>query len=336
MKNNKANYLIVGTFVLMVIIGLVASVALLTGRTGATDDYYAVYDNVTGIEFGTRVLYEGYPIGQVEQIIPVQEDNRLRFRVDLSLTENWKIPSDSTAEIASSGLLAAVTINLKAGKAQTALEPGSQIISAPSANVMAAVSDLAREISALAETDIKPLLASMNRTVGGFGDLLDAKGAALIEDVRLILGDISEQTPEIMDNIGAFSKKLNVTADRFSEVLNPDNVEALDSIIENMKLTSNNLTKLTVEFSQTQKSLEGLVNNVGTVISDNRLDVDRSVVDLRHTVESVARHINAINQNLEGASRNMFEFSRQIRKNPGLLLGGTAPAEKAQQNSTQK
>ena len=336
MKNNKANYVIVGAFVILVIAGIVASVALLSGRTGATDDYYAVYDNVSGIEFGTRVLYEGYPIGQVEAVIPIQEDKRLRFRVDLSITENWKVPTDTTAEVASSGLLAAVTINLKAGQAEEILKPGAKITSAPSANVMAAVSNLARDISALAETDIKPLLANMNRTVGGFGDLLDAKGAALIEDVRLLIGDLTEQTPEIVDNIARFSKKLNVSADRFAEVLNPDNVEALDTIIDNMKLTSGNLAKLTVEFSKTRESLEALMGNVGSVISDNRLDVDRSIVDLRHTVETVSRHINAINQNLEGASRNMFEFSRQIRKNPGLLLGGTAPAEKAQKNTPQK
>jgi phospholipid/cholesterol/gamma-HCH transport system substrate-binding protein len=335
-KNNKANYLIVGTFVILVIAGVVASVALLSGRTGATDDYYAVYDNVTGIEFGTRVLYEGFPVGQVEDVKPIQENGRVMFRVDLSVTENWKIPSDTVAEIASSGLLAAVTISLEAGEAKKTLEPGSQIISAPSANVMATVADLARDISALAESDIKPLLSTMNRTVGGFGDLLDAKGAALIEDVRLILGDISEQTPEIIDNIGKFSKKLNVSADRFAEILNPENVEAMDSIIENMKVTSGNLSKLTVEFSKTRESLDDLMGNVGTVISDNRLDVDRSIVDLRYTVETVSRHINAINQNLEGASRNMFEFTRQIRKNPGLLLGGTAPAEKAEKNPEQK
>ncbi len=329
MKNNKANYLIVGTFVLAVIIGIVASVALLTGRTGATDDYYAIYDNVTGVEFGTRVLYEGFPIGQVEQVKPVQENNRLRFRIDLSVTENWQIPSDTVAEIASSGLLAAVTINLRAGKATTNLEPGNQINSAESANVMAAVSDLAKDISALAETDIKPLLANLNKTVGGFGELLDAKGAALVDDVRLLIGDLTEQTPEIIDNISKFSKKLNVTADQFSKVLNPENVEALDSIIANMELTTSNLAKLTVEFSKTQKSLDALMGNVGTFISDNRLDVDRSIVDLRHTVETISRHINAINQNMEGASRNMYEFTRQIRKNPGLLLGGSAPAEKA-------
>jgi phospholipid/cholesterol/gamma-HCH transport system substrate-binding protein len=96
------------------------------------------------------------------------------------------------------------------------------------------------------------------------------------------------------------------------------------------------VTKLTEEFVTTRETLDGLLTKldgitgrVGTLITDNQLDVDQSIIEMRHTVETVARHINAINQNLEGASRNMFEFSRQIRQNPGLLLGGTPPEDKA-------
>jgi phospholipid/cholesterol/gamma-HCH transport system substrate-binding protein len=57
--------------------------------------------------------------------------------------------------------------------------------------------------------------------------------------------------------------------------------------------------------------------------------VEKSVVDLRYIVESIARRIDSMNQNLEGAARNMYEFSRQIRQNPGLLLGGTPPEDAA-------
>ncbi len=329
MKNIKANYFIVGSFVLVVLVGVVVAVAMLTGRTGATDDYYAVYDNVTGIEFGTRVLYEGYPVGQVEQISPTRVDSRLRFRVDMSIVEGWKIPQDSVAEIASSGLLAAVSINIRSGIETQTVQPGNQIPSAESGNVLAAMSDLAKDISKLAETDIKPLLANISRTVGGFGDLLDAKGAALIEDFRLVMADVSERMPEIVDNINAFSKKLNDSATKVSKVLDEDNLEAIDKILADLQLGAGNVAKLSVELDRTRASLDQLLGNFGTIISDNRLDVDRSIIDLRHTVETVARHINAINQNLEGTSRNMYEFSRQLRQNPGLLLGGKPPVDRA-------
>lgn len=63
MNGGKLNYVVVGAFVLAMLVALVVSLAVLMGRTGATDDYYAVYRNVTGVKFGTQVLYEGYPIG---------------------------------------------------------------------------------------------------------------------------------------------------------------------------------------------------------------------------------------------------------------------------------
>ncbi len=39
--------------------------------------------------------------------------------------------------------------------------------------------------------------------------------------------------------------------------------------------------------------------------------------------------IDTLNENLEGTTRNMNEFSRQIRANPGVLLGGKAAPDGA-------
>ncbi len=65
------------------------------------------------------------------------------------------------------------------------------------------------------------------------------------------------------------------------------------------------------------------------MVGDNRLDLEKTVIDLRYVLESVTRHVDAITQNLEGASRNMNEFARQIRKNPGVLIGGKPPGDTA-------
>ncbi len=87
--------MIVGAFVQVVLAGLVASVAALTGPTGATDKNFAVYKNGTGVAFDSRVLFEGFHIGQVEKIIPVEQGGRAKFRVDLTITKGWKVPGDS-------------------------------------------------------------------------------------------------------------------------------------------------------------------------------------------------------------------------------------------------
>ena len=84
MNYDKLNYVIVGGFVLAMLAGLIVALAMLTGRTGATDAYYVVYRNVTGIKFGT----------QVEEVVPEPSAGGMRFRVDFSVKEGWQIPEE--------------------------------------------------------------------------------------------------------------------------------------------------------------------------------------------------------------------------------------------------
>ena len=63
MRSSKINYVAVGTFVVVVLILALASIATLTGRTGATDEYFTSYDDATGLKYGSQVLYMGFPVG---------------------------------------------------------------------------------------------------------------------------------------------------------------------------------------------------------------------------------------------------------------------------------
>lgn len=323
MKNVKLNYLIVGSFTLLVIAGLIVAVALLSGRTGATDDYHALYDNVTGVQFGTRVLYEGFPIGQVEEIIPRQIDGKTRFRVEMSVIRGWKIPKDTIAEIAASGLLAAVTITMREGKNPEVLKPGDQIASRESNNVMSAVGDLARDIRELTESDIKPMMARIHIIVQNFSDMLGGdQGSQMGGDVRKMVQTVTAAAPEIVRNINTFSSRLET-------LMSEQNLKAMDSIIVNMGASAHNMADVTAQLSETRKSLDGLLGEIRAIVVDNKQDIQQSVGDLRHTTETISRYVDSINQNLDITSRNMAEFSRAIRQNPGLLLGGTPPADNA-------
>ena len=89
------------------LVATIGSVSMMMGRTGPTDEYHLVLDNVTDIKFGTLVRFEGFPIGQVERIAPFAEGSQMNFRVDLSVREGWHFPVDSVARIGSSSFLAA-------------------------------------------------------------------------------------------------------------------------------------------------------------------------------------------------------------------------------------
>ncbi|MBS0486019.1 MAG: MCE family protein, partial [Proteobacteria bacterium] len=65
MKRDGINYALVGAAVLAAGVLLLAALAMITGRGGATTAYFTHYRNVTGLRYGAPVFYQGYRIGQV-------------------------------------------------------------------------------------------------------------------------------------------------------------------------------------------------------------------------------------------------------------------------------
>ena len=322
MNGGKLNYVVVGAFVLAMLVALVVSLAVLMGRTGATDNYSAFYGNVTGVKFGTQVLYEGYPIGQVESVTPESVENGMRFRVDFTVKQDWRIPEDSVAAITAPRLLAAVTIDIQAGESATALAPGSIVRSRESADVFAAVSSLAAQVGALTKDGIEPLLATIEDTVGTARDVLGSDIKPLARNLASLAEYVNTRLPAIVDKVDRFADTMNAAGNDVRALVGPENRGKVESLIGNLDRSAANFSALSVKLDRVATTLDA-------VVKENRGDIDRSLTDLRHVMRSMARNIDSITQNLDGASRNMYEFSRQIRQNPGLLLGSTPPRDAA-------
>ena len=303
MRASKINYFVVGAFILLMIAGLIFAIITLSGNTGATDAYRTHYKNVTGIKPGAQVLYEGYPIGQVEKVTPEPANGRMIFRVDFSVIQDWDIPSDSIAQISSSGLLSAITINIKAGESTQPIEPGGVIEGQESADLFAAVSSVASEIGSIAERDIRPLLQNIGEAVDILARLLREDGQSLAKDSREMVSGL--------------------------KVLVEDLSKSAPGVIDNIEMSSENFSALSQDLQATRERLDQLLLAMNDMVVDNKSAVEQSVEDLRYVIDSVARHVDSVNQNMEGTARNMYEFSRQIRQNPGLLLGGTPPKDAA-------
>src|SRR5690349_3104502 len=127
MKRDMINYFAVGGFVIAGLIALGVVLLALTGRGAAEDDYFVQYRNVSGIQFGTPVYYEGYRVGQVSRIEPQHGDTGTRYRVVLAVQRGWPIPQDSVASSLATGLLGDVSISIAEGKSPQRLEPGAEI-----------------------------------------------------------------------------------------------------------------------------------------------------------------------------------------------------------------
>ena len=188
----------------------------------------------------------------------------------------------------------------------------------------------------LTERSLKPLLANIDRTVSTVAGLLEGEVQALVgqlsslaQDLSVLALDMSERLPKIATNIETFTEKMNTSSDELRAFLSPENRKSVENLIATADAAIESYARVADDLGQTRKKLDRFLDGMNAMVSDNKLDIEKSIVDLRYVVDSMARHVDSLNQNMEGAARNMFEFSRQIRKNPGLLLGGTPPADKA-------
>ena len=300
MRDDQRNYAVVGAFVIVVIVGLIAWLAVLAGRTGATDPYHVHFTNVMGLSRGTQVLYEGYPIGMIEEIQPTILEGRQVFRLDLSVQRGWRIPEDCLARITTSGFLSAAVVNLRAGTSATPLEPGDEIPSLESPDLFAAMSSVAGELGELIQGSLKPMLQTL-----------------------------SEGGPEIVADLEVFTGRLNETLTRIDGFLSGENGRRIEQILVNLESTSTSFAAVTGELEQTRQRIDELLELTNVVLEENRRPVGEAVLNLQDSLESVSRHIDAIAHHLEVTTRNMNEFSRQIRENPGVIIRGRASEDDA-------
>lgn len=314
-------------FVLAMLAALLVGLYFVTGRSGPTDDYYVTYPYVTGIKFGTPVYFEGYPVGQVEDVEPISGSGAgLRYRVEMSIARGWPIPRDSVARMMATGLLSALSINISQGTSTDLLSPGEELRGEAGGDLFTVLHTVATDLNDLAQTSLRPLLDNINAQLARVAEEFDTHG------------------PRLLSRSGELLERLHASAGQLEALLNDGNRRRLEAILDNAERTSDNalemseqgmrlvaeLNRLAADVARTRGRVDGLLADLQGMVDDNRGHVEASLRDLRRTLDVTARNVDQVTYHLKGTTRNIHEFSRQIRSNPGVLLGGQPPAEAAE------
>ena len=268
-------------------------------------------------------MYEGYQIGQVESIEPVFQGQNVSFRINMTVSEGWKIPEDSVARASVGGLLSALTIDIDGGQSKTALKPGAMIKGASASNFFAALSDIGSQFGEISASSIKPLLANLDAYIRDLDKMTMENVPDILKNLNKISSDLSRDVPKITASLSRASQAVE------TGVLKPENIERIDTIIANLDTTTNNMAGLTADLGKTRELLMASMQSINRVVESNAGNVDESVRNLRYTLDAISRSINDITMNTEMTTRNMAEFSRAIRENPGLLISGAPQSDQS-------
>lgn len=312
MTQYRINQFVVGAFVIAGLVTLFIGLALLTGRTGPTDHYYTLLNNVAGVKFGTQVVYEGYPVGQVDSVEPFESDGKLLFRLTLAVKKGWRIPTDSTAVISSPSVLSAKTILIRGGSSTRYFAPGDNLPAIGTGSMFGALEDMAQTFADLSEKGLFPLITNLNEQVSTAGELIRGDLQTLVRNLQTTSTTLEAQTPVILNNVQSFTRDLAKAGKQVDKALSPDNIQAVERIISNA--------------DQTSAQLQAISADIRSLLASNSPNIKATTDDLRFTLETVARHIDSMTHNLDAASLQLLEFSHQIRNNPSVLLRGTEAA----------
>ena len=144
--------------------------------------YYIEFENIIGLAPGGQILYEGFPVGEIDKIEFVRHPEESMYRLDVNIQDEWEIPSDSLAVMTQASLLSAVVVDIQSGVSQTTLPAGSKIPSVGSTSILTTLSSVAGKINNLTESSLLPLLNNLSNNVGSLH--------TLSEDVPVILKNV--------------------------------------------------------------------------------------------------------------------------------------------------
>jgi phospholipid/cholesterol/gamma-HCH transport system substrate-binding protein len=293
MRDDRRNYVLAGGFVLAMLAVLLGWIYVRSGHTTGMHRYFVHYERVHGLRAGTSIFFDGYPVGVIEGITPVETEAGPRFRVDLLIDRNWRVPDDSRARVLRE-IFARVVIDIRGGTSERAIDPGGEIPGEEGGDVFADVQSISRKVD------------------------------AMLEQLRPLIEEASVRGPEILGNLRSLTADLDHASDQIGALFSAENAGRVGRTLENLEETSRGVAELTRSLETTRQGLDRVLVRVGALVDEDEGDLSQAARDLNRSLAAVARHVDAIAADLERSSRNLAEFTRQVRENPDVIVRGRA------------
>jgi phospholipid/cholesterol/gamma-HCH transport system substrate-binding protein len=258
----RANYFLVGSFVLAILAGLVVFIVWLT--EAQLDKSYANYrilfsGSVTGLKVGNPVRYRGVPVGSVTSI-RIDPDNVEQIEVVIEVPNDTPVRTDTEASLEMQGITGVAYVQLSGGSQNAPpLKPSgrkkmptipskasglSQIIeSAPELinRVIALVERASNMLSEQNQAAISETLANINQVSGAV--------AGRSDQIESIIVDADATVAEMRGAMAAMRQLTESLNGRFNEVAgNVDQtMAAARGTADSLTALSNELTAMAAE-----------------------------------------------------------------------------------------
>lgn len=319
---SRAQKVRLGVFIMISALLLLTLIGYFTARRlfEKTDEYYVAYQDVSvsGLEVGSPVKYLGITVGSIAEII-IDPDDVNRIIVRLSLKEGTPVKADASADIVAMGITGLKTIEIKGGTNEADFLQQGQYIE-QGTSLVDDISGQAEIIAYKVEEVINNLLVftqpekleKFTLAVDNFSELTTNINSSvnLMNDVlvenRQDLRQTVTQANSIANRLDQSSLELLSVSQGVNDIMQGD---TLAEILGNLRDISVTLRK--TNLNELIENLAQMVIQTQELLVKLDMDMDESTKDLNDNLEL-----------LKHALENIEEVSRQINRDPSVLIRG--------------
>ena len=274
--------------------------------------YYAYYTQVGGIQPASHVMISGVKVGSVVDV-KLNEDPSKGVELTLSIDKQYRIPTDSKAEIFSDGLMGGKAVKILYGSSSELTPNKGTIHSKESVDLMDMAST---ELTGLLEK-VKGIMDNLAVTLNGINGLM-AQNTETITHIMSNVDGLTGNVNSMLANEKQHLEQAFASLSEFSKALG-DNASEVDAIIDNMSAFSGKLAE-----SNLVTEIEGVVNNLNDVLA--------SVNDKNGSIGKMLSDAE-LYDNLTSASNNLSVLLEDLKENPSRyvqvsVFGGKNPEHK--------
>lgn len=300
---SKVNYTIVGLFVLLFGVGLVAFFFWLAkyGLTQQYDVYKTYfYESVAGLSKDSVVRLRGVDIGRVKEI-RIDPKNIRRVEVLMNIKHGTPIKEDMVAHTSMLGVTGLLSIEIEGGSnSAKTLKPSKDHIPV-----------------------IKSSSSWLNQTKKDIGTLADQLAHLVVQTDKLLSDENIGYINGILKNTEEMTQKGTALLDDLNQTVLAYRVgmKKLTKDIDSMTVTFNKVGNVTVpavkKFMQTTRNFNRVTLKVERSLDRGDYNLKKILEPILVDVEILSNQVNALAEELKESPSDILFKSRRSRPGPG-------------------
>ncbi len=254
--------------------------------------FYAVYDNVGGLQTGTQVSINGLVVGNVSSI--KFKNNQFKSIVTFSVKEGYEFSKNSLAEIYDTGIIGGKGVQIVPVFDGASMAQSGDTLQS---SIKPGITELVQEKLTPLQLKVEGAVSNADSLLMNVNDVLDAR--TKLELQQSIVG------------LNKLVSSFQTSANTLNQVL-VNNKEELDSSLKNINTITTNFAKLSKELAETDlagtiTSLQSTVDNINLMLS--------KIEKGEGSLGKLAKNEELYN-NLSSASRELDLLLQDFRLNP--------------------